>query len=141
MLTALLTRAVSGVVEKVRATIIREKQSRIAQQYTLPSRSWILTGAVLGDVGQPDLVGGLSGELAVDAVVVDRGSGFPVQSSLLGEDRPDVFLRAQPGDPVLAGDDPAPGEFIGDEAVPERWVVAVDVVGRVDQMGIVPATL
>lgn len=38
MLTALLTRAVS-VVEKVRATIMREKQSRIAQQYTLPSRA------------------------------------------------------------------------------------------------------
>ena len=39
MLTALLTSAVSAVVEKVRATIIREKQSRIAQQYTLPSRA------------------------------------------------------------------------------------------------------
>ncbi len=37
MLTALLTSAVSAVVEKVRATIMREKQSRIAQQYTLPS--------------------------------------------------------------------------------------------------------
>jgi hypothetical protein len=32
MLTALLTSAVSGVVENVRATIIREKQSRMAQQ-------------------------------------------------------------------------------------------------------------
>ena len=39
MLTALLTSAVSAVVENVRATIIREKQSRIAQQYTLPSRA------------------------------------------------------------------------------------------------------
>lgn len=32
MLTALLTSAVSAVVEKVRATIMCEKQSRIAQQ-------------------------------------------------------------------------------------------------------------
>jgi hypothetical protein len=32
MLTALLTNAVSGAVENVRATIIREKQSRMAQQ-------------------------------------------------------------------------------------------------------------
>src|SRR5277367_2808115 len=32
MLTALLTSAVSGVVENVRATTIREKQSRMAQQ-------------------------------------------------------------------------------------------------------------
>ncbi|WP_421840130.1 hypothetical protein [Mycobacterium sp.] len=39
MLTALLTRAVSAVVEKARATIMGEKQSRIAQQYTLPSRA------------------------------------------------------------------------------------------------------
>jgi hypothetical protein len=31
------------VVENVRATIIREKQSKIAQQYTLPSRAWILS--------------------------------------------------------------------------------------------------
>jgi hypothetical protein len=38
MLTALLTSAVSAVVEKVRATIMREKQSWIAQQYTWPSR-------------------------------------------------------------------------------------------------------
>jgi hypothetical protein len=39
MLTAFLTGAVSAVVEKVRATTMREKQSRIAQQYTLPSRA------------------------------------------------------------------------------------------------------
>lgn len=39
MLTALLTSAVSGVVANVRATIMREKQPRIAQQYTLPSRA------------------------------------------------------------------------------------------------------
>jgi hypothetical protein len=32
MLTALLTKAVSALVEKVRATIIFEKQSRMAQQ-------------------------------------------------------------------------------------------------------------
>ncbi len=39
MLTALLTSAVSAVVENPRATIMREKQSRVAQQYTLPSRA------------------------------------------------------------------------------------------------------
>jgi hypothetical protein len=36
-----LTNAVSAVVEKVRAMIIREKQSRIAQQYTFPSRAGV----------------------------------------------------------------------------------------------------
>ena len=45
------------------------------------------------------------------------------------------------GDAVLAGDDPAAGKFIGDEAVPERGVVAVDIAGRVDQMGVVPVAL
>lgn len=39
MLTALLTNVVSAVVEKVRATIMREKHSGIAQRYTLPSRA------------------------------------------------------------------------------------------------------
>ena len=39
MLTALSAKAVSAVVENVRATIIREKQSKIAQQYTLLSRA------------------------------------------------------------------------------------------------------
>jgi hypothetical protein len=62
----------------------------MAQRYC-----WNPSGAVLGDVGQPDFVGRLGAELAVDEVVVDRGPGSSVQSSLLGEDRPDTFLRAQ----------------------------------------------
>jgi hypothetical protein len=41
-------------------------------------------------------------ELAVDEVIVDQGSSFPVQSSLLGEDRPDAFLSAQSGVRLLA---------------------------------------
>jgi hypothetical protein len=57
-----------------------------------------LIGAMFGDVGQPDLVGGLSAEPAVEKVVVDRGSGLSVQAPLLGEDRPDPFLSAQPSD-------------------------------------------
>jgi hypothetical protein len=42
---------VSGVVEKMRATIIREKQSRIAQQYTLPSRG--VLGVGVGQAREP----------------------------------------------------------------------------------------
>jgi hypothetical protein len=44
-----------------------------------------LVGAVLGDVGQPDLVGGLGAELAVDEVVVDRGSGFLLSPRFLAK--------------------------------------------------------
>jgi hypothetical protein len=39
MLTALLTSPVSAIVENVRATIIFETQSSMAQQWTLPSRA------------------------------------------------------------------------------------------------------
>jgi hypothetical protein len=69
---------------------------------------------------------------------VGRPSG---QAWFLGEHRPDALLGAQPGDSVLASGDPASWESIGDEAVSERGVVAVDVAGRVDQMGILPVTL
>jgi hypothetical protein len=50
-------------------------------------------------------------------------------------------LSAQSGDLVLTGDDPASWEFVGDEAVPERGIVGVDVEGRVDQVRIIPITL
>lgn len=66
-------------------------------------------GAVLGDVGQPDLVGGLGAELTLHEVVMNRWPGSTVQSTLLGEDRPDPFLGAQPCDTVLAGSIPRPG--------------------------------
>jgi hypothetical protein len=100
-----------------------------------------LIGAVLGDVGQPDFVGGPSAELAVDEVIVDRGSGSSVQASLLGEDRPDPFLAAESGHSVLAGDDPAPGELVGDEAIPEGGIVGMAGQRCVDQMCVIPITL
>jgi hypothetical protein len=96
---------------------------------------------VLGDVGQPDLVGGLGAKLEVDEVVVDRRSGLSVQSPLLGEDRPDTFLRAQSSHPVLPGDDPACGKLVSNEAVPENRIVGVDGQRGVDQMCVVPIML
>jgi hypothetical protein len=36
-------------------------------------------------------------KLAVDEVILNQGSSFPIQSSLLGEDQPDAFLSAQSG--------------------------------------------
>ena len=42
-------------------------------------------GGVLGDVGQPDLVGASCAEEAVYKVVVDRWTGSAVQSSLLAK--------------------------------------------------------
>ncbi len=98
-------------------------------------------GAVFGDVGQPDLVGGLGAELTLHEVVVDRWPRSTVQSSLLGEDRPDALLGTQPCDTVLAGKDPAPGKFVGDESVAERGVIGVNVAGGIDQVRIIPILL
>lgn len=70
-----------------------------------------------------------------------RRSRPPVQAALLGEDGIDPLQRAQPGDPVLPDLVACRGEFIGDEPVPERRVVLVDVERDVDQMGVVPVPL
>jgi len=42
-----------------------------------------LSGVVLGDVGEPQLVGGVGGEVPFDEVVVDRRSGPATQAPLL----------------------------------------------------------
>jgi hypothetical protein len=43
--------------------------------------------------------------------------------------------------PILAGEDPASGEFVGDEAVPECGIVGVDGQRRADQVCVLPITL
>jgi hypothetical protein len=72
---------------------------------------------------------------------VDRRSVLSVQPMLLGEDRPDAFLRAQSGDLVLPGDDPVCGKFVGDEAVLEGGIVGVDGQCCDDQMCVIPIAL
>ena len=47
-------------------------------------------------------------------------------------------MGAQPRDAVLAGIDPAPGKFVGDEPVAKFWVIGMDLAGCVDQMSVVP---
>jgi hypothetical protein len=54
---------------------------------------------------------------------------------------PDAFLAAHSGDIVLAGDEPAGGELIGDESVAEGGVVGVDVEGGVGEVCIIPIAL
>jgi hypothetical protein len=96
---------------------------------------------VLGDIGKPDLIGGLGAELTLHEVVVHRWPGSTIQSSLLGEDRPDALLGTQPRDTILPSSDPAPGKFVGDESVAEDGVIGMDVAGGVDQVRIAPITL
>ena len=43
--------------------------------------------------------------------------------------------------PILRRDDPADGELIGDEPIPERRVVVMNIHRGVDQMRVVPLTI
>ncbi|MET4048883.1 hypothetical protein ABIB34_003005 [Rhodococcus sp. UYP5] len=89
----------------------------------------------------PDLAAFLRGELTTDEAIVNRRAGLSVQSSLLREHRPDLFLRTQPCDPVFTGADAAVGQLVGDEAVAECGVVVTDLAGDADQVCIVSITL
>ena len=55
-----------------------------------------LTGLVFGDVGQPQLVWRLGGEVALDQVVVDRRTGLAVLAALLAERAPPAVAGADP---------------------------------------------
>ncbi len=70
---------------------------------------------------------GIGGELLTDQVVVHRWPGTAGQAASLGEHRPDLVPRAEPGHPVDPGGDPICGQFVGDEPEPERRVITVDV--------------
>jgi hypothetical protein len=96
---------------------------------------------VLGDVGEPQLVGLLGGELALDEVVVHRRTGHPLPAPLDRVHRPQTLYRAQPVDAVAACVDAALSELVADEAVAEPRVVVVDIAGGVDQVGVVPVPL
>ena len=53
----------------------------------------------------------------------------------------EALAAAQPCHPVLPGAETLVFELVGDEPVPERRIVTVDVQGRVDQAGIRPIAL
>jgi hypothetical protein len=83
-LTAVLTSAVSAVVEKVRATIMREKQSRIAQQYTLPSQPGCSVMSV-----QHSSFGPSGGEPAINQV----NGGVDADQTVVGQHQIDQLQR------------------------------------------------
>lgn len=91
-----------------------------------------------GDVCQPQHVWPVCDEVTGDQGVVDRRPRPVVSPGLLREGGTDLLLRAQPPDQVLAGCNAIAGQFLCDESVPERWIVAVDVDSHVDQVGVVP---
>lgn len=96
MLTALLTSAGSGVVETVRATIMREKQSRIAQQSTLPSRARCSVMSVhhysLGLVAVNRRLTKVNGGIDTNQVGLSPPKTRQPTQALFGHDRVDEFV-------------------------------------------------
>ena len=93
---------------------------------------------MFSDVGQPQQVRPLGGELTLDQVLVHWRPGLSVQTSLAGVHRPQPGLGAEPVDPVPAGSDAARWELVGDEPIAELRVVVVDVDRGVDQVRVGP---
>jgi hypothetical protein len=101
-----------------------------------------LGGGVLGDVGQPDLIGTLGGEVPAHQVVMDCWAGSSLAApSLLGGGRPDPVVAAQPPHPSFAGAVTGALELIGNEPVAELGVIGVHVDDRVGQVGVVEITV
>ena len=92
---------------------------------------------MFGDVGQPQPVRGVGGEPLVHQVVVHWWPGPSAQALLLREHRPDLLLSAHPARPGSPRGDAVGRQFVGDEPVPERGVVTMDVESGGDQIGVV----
>lgn len=109
-----------------------------------------LIGAMLSDVGEPQLVWLRCIELvsypvlAVDdgeQVIVHRRAGLAGLALLLVVRRGDPSDRTQSLHPVLPGRDTGVGELISEEPVAQRRLVAVDLMWGVDDVGIIPVPL
>jgi hypothetical protein len=99
-----------------------------------------LLGGVLGDVGQPQLVGAGCGELAAHEVVVHRRARPAPLTAFAGMHRGQARHRAEPPDPAFRHLAPGRVELVGDEAVDELGVVVMDVDRGVHQVGVVEIT-
>ena len=98
-----------------------------------------LVGPVLGDVGEPELVGAPSAELASHEVVVHGRTGPQAPATAAVQHRGDAVLAAQTLDAVLRCDDPAFGtQLVGDEAVAEDGIVGMDLTSGIDEVRVGP---
>lgn len=96
---------------------------------------------MLGDVGEPQLVWGVGGEVAFDEVVVDRRPGTVLTAPPRRVSRLDPLAGAQSPHPSFGDDVAGSGELVGDEPVAELGVVGVDVDRGVDQVRLVQITI
>jgi hypothetical protein len=79
------------------------------------------------DVGQPQLVRPLRGEVALHEIVMDGRAGFAAQAAFLREMRPDPLLGAQPPHtPLRRRNAGLRLDLVRDEPIPESRFVAMD---------------
>ena len=85
---------------------------------------------MLGDVGQPELVWSIGGEVPLDKIVMDRRAGLAVEPPLLRVRREDPLGRAKPPDPTLGGDEPEVSQVVSDRFRRSVEVSQLGALGR-----------
>ena len=96
-----------------------------------------LVGPVLGDVGQPQLVDVIRGEVPLDQVIVHRRSrALPDLAALLPERRPPLVVPADPPRSPLAHPLTHGLHFAGEEPVAELGIIQVGVEQGVRPIGL-----
>lgn len=82
---------------------------------------------MLGDAGDLSLVRELGGEGPVHQVVVHRSTLLLAAAAFTGRDRPQLLIPAQSPHQSLTDGDTGPIELVGEEPIPERRVVGMNV--------------
>ena len=101
-----------------------------------------LTGPMLGDVGEPELVGRRGGEDPLHQIVVHRGAGLAALAAPAPTDRADDPVgRAHPPHAPLRRDEPEVGEVVSDQSIPERRLFGMQIERRVRQLRLIPSSV
>ena len=92
---------------------------------------------MLGDIGQPQLVDVIGGEVTLHEIIVDRRPrAFPVLAALLPEHGPPLIVPADPPRGPLAHALASGLRFADQEPIPELGIIAVGVEQRVRPVGL-----
>ena len=102
-----------------------------------------LVRSMLGDVGEPQPVRALGGELTLHEVVVDGRAGSTLLLTAFAAvgGREQAFLGAQPPHPPLRGGDAVLAELVSDQPIPEAGILLPHVAGGVDQVRVSPVAV
>ena len=95
-----------------------------------------LTHRVLGDVRDPLAVGLITGEVPLSVIIMDRGARLLAAPALARGGGPRSLLGAQTPDPALPDVDAGPLEFVGQEPVAERRIIAMRIDQSIDHIGV-----